>query len=211
MRKAMLLAASLALLGISGVHAAPVWMQAQSVRLRPMAVIVLPDRMTPLYMRLSMRLTPRGRAWVAAESQRLRNGALDPSQVIAEAGPYCAGAFASCNGGADIQSLAFIVLMQATDGMEQDLQSIMAEVKGINNNKAAHRQAMEKIRAINAQQINQDVQDIRNKLDSMSEMGDMDSLRLQMAMDRLAKLMTTVSNIEKKFSETDNSIIKNMK
>jgi septation ring formation regulator EzrA len=70
---------------------------------------------------------------------------------------------------------------------------------------------MEKIRAINAQQINQDVQDIRNKLDSMSEMGDMDSLRLQMAMDRLAKLMTTVSNIEKKFSETDNSIIKNMK
>jgi hypothetical protein len=32
-----------------------------------------------------------------------------------------------------------------------------------------------------------------------------------MAMDRLAKLMTTVSNIEKKFSETDNSIIKNMK
>ena len=37
-------------------------------------------------------------------------------------------------------------------------------------------------------------QQIKNKLDSMSEMGEMESLRLQMAMDRLSKLMSTLSD-----------------
>jgi hypothetical protein len=48
-------------------------------------------------------------------------------------------------------------------------------------------------------------------LDAMSEMGEMESLRLQMAMDRLSKLMSTMSNILKKQSETSDNIIKNLK
>ena len=51
----------------------------------------------------------------------------------------------------------------------------------------------------------------RDKLDSMSEMGDMESLRLQMAMDRLSKLMSTLSNLLKKASETASGITQNIK
>jgi|CXWL01.1.fsa_nt_gi hypothetical protein len=50
-----------------------------------------------------------------------------------------------------------------------------------------------------------------NDLDSMSEMGEMESLRLQMAMDRMSKMMSTLSNLLKKISGTQDSIIANLK
>ena len=52
---------------------------------------------------------------------------------------------------------------------------------------------------------------MKGDLDSMSEMGEMESLRLQMAMDRLSKLMSTLSNLLKKSSETSSGIIQNLK
>jgi hypothetical protein len=55
------------------------------------------------------------------------------------------------------------------------------------------------------------LKDAKAKLDSMSEMGEMESLRLQMAMDRLSKLMSTLSNLLKKTSDTAQSITQNLK
>ena len=51
----------------------------------------------------------------------------------------------------------------------------------------------------------------KSDLDSLSEMGEMMSLRLQMAMDRMSKLMSTLSNLLKKISDTAQSITQNMK
>lgn len=52
---------------------------------------------------------------------------------------------------------------------------------------------------------------LKNDLDSMSEMGEMESLRLQMAMDRISKMMSTLSNILKKINDTAAAITQNMK
>jgi hypothetical protein len=52
---------------------------------------------------------------------------------------------------------------------------------------------------------------VPNRQDSMSEMGEMEALRLQMAMDRLSKLMSTLSNLLKKASETASGITQNIK
>ena len=52
---------------------------------------------------------------------------------------------------------------------------------------------------------------IKNDLDSMSEMGEMEALRLQMAMDRMSKMMTTLSNLLKKASDTASTITQNLK
>ena len=52
---------------------------------------------------------------------------------------------------------------------------------------------------------------MKAKLDSLSEMGEMESLRLQMAMDRLSKLMSTLSNLLKKASDTAQGISQNIK
>ncbi|HEX5654173.1 MAG TPA: hypothetical protein VFX58_13925 [Chitinophagaceae bacterium] len=47
--------------------------------------------------------------------------------------------------------------------------------------------------------------------DSISEMGETESLRLQLAMDRLSNMMSTLSNILKKISDTQKSITQNLK
>jgi len=52
---------------------------------------------------------------------------------------------------------------------------------------------------------------IQKDLDSMSEMGEMESLRLQMAMDRMSKMMSTLSNLLKKISDTAAGITQNFK
>ena len=53
--------------------------------------------------------------------------------------------------------------------------------------------------------------ELKHDLDSMSEMGEMESLRLQMAMDRMSKMMSALSNILKKISCTTSQITQNLK
>jgi hypothetical protein len=53
--------------------------------------------------------------------------------------------------------------------------------------------------------------DLKGKLDSMNEMSEMTSLRLQMTMDRRSKIIQTLSNIMKKIGTTQETIVKNIK
>lgn len=52
---------------------------------------------------------------------------------------------------------------------------------------------------------------MKQTFDSMSEIVETESLRIQMAMDRLSKFMTTLSNLEKKVSDTDQTVVQNIK
>ena len=54
-------------------------------------------------------------------------------------------------------------------------------------------------------------QGVPSRMDSMSEMGETESLRLQMAMDRLSKMMSTLSNILQRIETTDAAITQNIK
>jgi hypothetical protein len=55
------------------------------------------------------------------------------------------------------------------------------------------------------------VEGMQNNLDSMSELGETESLWLQMAMDRISNLMSTLSNILKKMSDTASQITQYLK
>ncbi len=55
------------------------------------------------------------------------------------------------------------------------------------------------------------IEQMKTDLNSMSEMSEMESLRLQMAMDRLNKMLSTLSNLLKKISDTSGQIIQNLK
>lgn len=59
--------------------------------------------------------------------------------------------------------------------------------------------------------IDDSIDKAKTDLDSMSEMGEMESLRLQKAMDQLSKMMSTLSNLLKKISDTASSITQNLK
>ena len=53
--------------------------------------------------------------------------------------------------------------------------------------------------------------DLKGKLDGMNEMSEMTSLRLQMTMDRRSKFISTLSQIMKKISTTQDILIQNIK
>ncbi len=55
------------------------------------------------------------------------------------------------------------------------------------------------------------VDDLTGRLDSLSELGELASLRLQQLLDRRAKLLETLSNLQKKASDTAQAIIQNLK
>jgi hypothetical protein len=52
---------------------------------------------------------------------------------------------------------------------------------------------------------------LREDLDSMNELSEMTSLRLQMLMDRRSKTIETLSNILKKIATTQDSLVQNLK
>jgi len=130
---------------------------------------------------------------------------------------------------ADIEALAFLVLMQATKSAQDDLRDIMEKVKAINKHKQQLRNSLEKSKdrqmngydlegtfllmaTLYTKQLEAEAIDIaKNDLDSMSEMGEVESLRLQMAMDRMSKMMSTLSNLLKKISDTSSQIVQNLK
>jgi SMC interacting uncharacterized protein involved in chromosome segregation len=60
-------------------------------------------------------------------------------------------------------------------------------------------------------ELDQEMDTIKSTIDSMTEMGEMESLRLQMIMDRMSKMMSTLSNLLKKMSDTAGTIVQNMK
>ena len=135
------------------------------------------------------------------------------------------------SGDLDIGAITFIVLMQAAHSAQEDLKAIMEQVKAINASKEKLRGLFDKTQAarplrhgtldfesvfqvmatLYAKQLEAEADELLGSLDSVSEMGEMESLRLQMAMDRLSKLMSTLSNLLKKASETSSQIVQNLK
>ena len=53
--------------------------------------------------------------------------------------------------------------------------------------------------------------ELKGQLDGMSDMSEMTSLRLQMMMDRRSKFISTLSNIMKKLSSTQDTLVQNLK
>ncbi|HUO98615.1 MAG TPA: hypothetical protein VMU01_08090, partial [Rhizomicrobium sp.] len=94
---------------------------------------------------------------------------------------------------------------------QQDLKQIMAEIKANTTAKSQMRAHLQAVHALSAQQLNAEAQALKSQYDSMSDLSEMQSMRLQMAMDRYSKVMETRSNILKKIDQTDDSITKNLK
>ena len=115
----------------------------------------------------------------------------------------------------DIATLVVLVMMEAANDAREDLKSMMARVKAINDAKACKTKqcltALKPTADYDQATLDVVVDQAQRKLDSLSEMGETESLRLQMAMDRMSKMMSTLSNVMKKASDTQQSITSNLK
>lgn len=92
-------------------------------------------------------------------------------------------------------------LLAALGGIARALVVIRAEELGANT--ASAQSALT--------DLDQEMQQLKRQLDSLGDLSQTDSLRLQNAMDRMSQLMSTLSNILKKISDTAQSITQNLK
>ena len=92
-------------------------------------------------------------------------------------------------------------LLATLGGIARVLVAIRAEELGANS--ASAQSALT--------DLDREMQQLKQELDSLSDLGETESLRLQMAMDRISKLMSTLSNVLKKVDATAESIIQNLK
>ncbi len=173
-------------------------------------------------------LSPSLRAWVKRRARAVVDSGAepDPNAIAGDVRTRLDGQEFS-NG--DIEAISFIVMMEASRQAQDDLHDIMEQTKAANARKAQQREAMaaqkDAQRALSDQARAEAAAASQRPrvacvdppclstppMDSMSEMGEMESLRLQMAMDRRSKLLETLSNIMKKSSDTASTITSNLK
>jgi hypothetical protein len=197
---------------------------------------------------------------MAALEAAIRNRFSDP-KAPRDPNPKAMSANGGTLGGlqdADIEALAFIVMMQATNDMDQDLKSMMQEVQEHNQRKRALREMLDGLNQARSQASNSNPnlfcttpacqallgklrqfsatadqlprpvrlsatnrvtygdlsalqQQMKDNLDSMNEMSETESLRLQMAMDRRSKFLEALSNLLKKMGDANSTIVQNLK
>ena len=196
----------------------------------------IPQQAKIVQARLIPALKPAVREWISQEAKKVsRSSVVNEAAVKADIQTRFAGQ--SLVGG-DIETLTLLVMMETAQDAEKDLKAAMAEMKAANEKKSAQREAANKLKReeagikaaarqeytrpattnlqvrpglVKRQSVNQSVEDAKTKLDSKNEMGETESLRLQMAMDRLSKLEATLSNLLKKASDTQSNIVNNLK
>lgn len=136
--------------------------------------------------------------------------------TVSEVAP---GAMARTDTG-DIESILLETMMAVAADAERDLKAVLADMQA----KVAAKQRLRQLLS----QVNQELGKVQGDtgygalvreaqgvitghLDAMNGMSEETSLRLREAMDRHAKLMTTLSNVLKKMSDTSSAITGNMK
>jgi hypothetical protein len=111
----------------------------------------IPQEMTRRSASLHAVLQPSARSWV---QQQARLEAQKTAPDVAGLQNALRGRFSSlstANGSADIEEMVFIVLMDAENDADQDLQDQMAQMKAATNAKAELRAIQEKLQQIQAQ------------------------------------------------------------
>jgi hypothetical protein len=139
--------------------------------------------------------------------------------------------------GADVEALAFTVLMEVAKSAQDDLKAILQDVKASTAAKARVRSYQQTIGAegptvggppagtrnedfdsvlailLTAYGVDLDheMEALTADLDGIDEHNEEIALRLQAAMDRLSKMISTLSNLLKKLADTSQQLVQNLK
>jgi phenylalanyl-tRNA synthetase alpha subunit len=123
----------------------------------------------------------------------------------------------------EIESLTSDLAVQALQDLGRDSEQYMAEVKAVTASKQKLRELIIKVgqevsqavpksqRPVPLRELETLLEELKSRLDSMNEMWEESSLRLQMMMDRRSKFISTLSNIMKKISAAQDTLVQNLK
>lgn len=126
----------------------------------------------------------------------------------------------------DIIEAVDLIMFLLNDDGEADLRAMLVEMQAINKNKQKLRHLVDQVTQEGQRLRHADTSDtaaaytalvteaqqaIEDRLDALSELSEMAAQRLQMAIDRRSKFLSTLANIMKKLSDTDTTIAQNLK
>ena len=219
--KTLVLTAFLILLGMQSLCAADVQMLQQAMA---------------TYTRLMPTLQPAVREWVGGEAKKIGKGSkISVEAIKADIQARFAGQTLAT---ADIETLALLVMAEATQNARNDLKASMENLRDISSRKAAQRQAAGNLSKaeVEAQGVGQlnvrpavtnppvrsatattghATQSPANitpaKMDPVTEISDQDMLQLQRVMDQRSQLETMLSNMLKASSDAQSALIGNLK
>lgn len=175
---------------------------------------------------LSARASPAVRIWVREEGRRqAQNNPSEPA-IAADARER----FGNNLSNVDIDALLQLVMAETVRDAEQELRDQLAQMHANNHQKQAQRSAAQKMRQDQSalrdetraefsstqsgnsrEELAIYVTRVSDGKDSLSDMSEMQQMRMQMYMDRRQKALEMLSNLLKKESDTSNSIIGNLK
>lgn len=162
-----------------------------------MAARPLPVEAVNLHAQLAPKLSATARTKVMGAATQLRTQlrmqlrtqpATDAAQIQSQARAAASQAFPGLTG-MDIDTVAFLVMMQVSNDAQNDLKATMDQVQTANKQKQAARDASNKMS------------------DTSQEM----QLKLQMQQEQYSKMEEALSNIMKKTSSTSSSVVQNLK
>jgi hypothetical protein len=179
--------------------------------------------------RLRAQVGPQTRSWIRQLATRQVQGntvSEDAARKAIAADRFFAGLEES-----DVNSLVFLVMMQAARIANDDLREVQQGIERIEASKAALRATGENgggagspprltrlqlasvrsPQALPTEEFGRRLAASRDDLDALSEMGELESLRLQMAMDRMSKTMQVLAGLLGKLGDSQRTIIPNLK
>ena len=182
----------------------------------------IPGDATALYTKLWNRLSAGNRAKMRTLAIQFEMPGADPQRTVTT---VVTSGFPG-ESSMDIQALVLIVLMEATNDQDNDLQQIMNEMQQqaaakqfLRNQLEAISNAVAQNSAVsNAQStptpkatLSPLQQSLQGKLDNLNDVSQMSQLALQQEMSERAQFMQIISNIMKAIQSTQNSILQNLK
>jgi septal ring factor EnvC (AmiA/AmiB activator) len=119
-----------------------------------------------------------------------------------------------------MREILLFILEKETKALDRDLSMLNEEIHSVKQNFMDLVQEIKvdisdnlkgSEKQIEAIEVFQKVHNLADKLDAINEMSEETSLRLRMNMDRRSKFISTLSNIMKKISTTQDTIVQNLK
>lgn len=179
--------------------------------------------------KLRAKVGPQTRSWIRQLATRQVQGntiSEDAARRTVQADRFFAGLDDN-----EVSSVVFLVMMQAARLANDDMREVQQGLSRIEASKVALRATagadtapaapvrltraqlatVRSPQALPAEEFGRRLAAARDDHGALSELGELESLRLQMAMDRMGKTMQTLSNLLKKMSDSRTTIIPNLK
>jgi hypothetical protein len=166
----------------------------------------------PVHPQPAPTLTPQANAWITQEAAR--ESATDQiSQQVAVQSVSRSGINWSP---LPAQNVAVLVMRAGAQQTDSDVRAMLSaaqarKVAALNGRPGASHRPPTPVQIAHSPSLDSYLVSLQMSYDSLEELSQMEQLRLQMAMDRENKFLQTLSNIEKKASDSDQALNDNFK